>query len=128
MKIFPKPAMGSAFFVPKTGDSSHCMIRFCVYNSDTLVFNPSIHCWERWYDMAVLFKEFCRPAFSGNADELKRKVVKFCNTDIKGFRVISISEAKGMTDDFYRITVWYDDNSERFEQLMAETHIQDAIE
>ena len=78
--------------------------------------------------MAVLFKEFCRPAFSGNADELKRKVVKFCNTDIKGFRVISISEAKGMTDDFYRITVWYDDNSERFEQLMAETHIQDAIE
>ena len=78
--------------------------------------------------MAILFKEFYRPAFSGNADELKKKVVKFCNTDIKGFRVISISEAKGMTDDFYRITVWYDDNSERFELLMAETHIQDAIE
>jgi hypothetical protein len=78
--------------------------------------------------MAVLFKEFNRPAFSGNADELKKKVIKFCNTDIKGFRVISISEAKGMTDDFYRITVWYDDDSEHFEQLMAETHIQDAIE
>ena len=69
--------------------------------------------------MAVLFKEFYRPAFSGNADELKKKVVKFCNTDIKGFRVISISEAKGITDDFYRITVWYDDEAEKYEHLMS---------
>ena len=69
--------------------------------------------------MTIQFKEFVRPAFSGNPEELKRKVVKFCNQDIKEYKVICISEAKGISDDFYRITVWYDDESERFEQLLS---------
>ena len=69
--------------------------------------------------MAIQFKEFKRKAFSGASDELKRKVVKFCNNEIKGFRVISVSEAKGVSDDFYRITVWYDDEAEKFEHLMS---------
>ena len=69
--------------------------------------------------MAIQFKEFVRPAFSGNPEELKKKVVKYCNTELKCFRIISISEAKGMTDDFYRITVWYDDEGEKFEHLMS---------
>ena len=70
--------------------------------------------------MAVQFKEFVRPAFSGNPEELKRKVITFCNTEIKGFKVLSISEAKGISDDFYRITVWYDDESEQYEKLLSE--------
>lgn len=70
--------------------------------------------------MAVQFKEFVRPAFSGNTEELKRKVTAYCNTEIKGFKVLSISEAKGISDDFYRITVWYDDESEQFEKLLSE--------
>lgn len=69
--------------------------------------------------MAIQFKEFVRPAFSGNPEELKKKVVKYCNTELKCFRIISISEAKGITDDFYRITVWYDDEGEKFEHLMS---------
>ncbi len=109
-------------------NSSVGIIRVSAYNDETWFITTRVSIAGKGGIMAVLFKEFNRPAFSGNADELKRKVVKFCNTDIKGFRVISISEAKGITDDFYRITVWYDDDSERFEQLMAETHIQDAIE
>jgi len=69
--------------------------------------------------MAVQFKEFIRPAFSGNPEELKKKVIKYCNSELKCFRIISISEAKGVTDDFYRITVWYDDEGEQFEHLMS---------
>lgn len=69
--------------------------------------------------MAVQFKEFKRPIFSGNPEELKRKVIVFCNTEIKGFKVLSISEAKGISDDFYRITVWYDDESEQYEKLLS---------
>jgi hypothetical protein len=69
--------------------------------------------------MAVQFKEFVRPAFSGNPEELKKKVIQYCNSELRCFRIISISEAKGITDDFYRITVWYDDQGEQFEQLMS---------
>jgi hypothetical protein len=69
--------------------------------------------------MAIQFKEFIRPAFSGNPEGLKKKVIQFCNTELKCFRIISISEAKGITDDFYRITVWYDDEGEKFEHLMS---------
>lgn len=75
---------------------------------------------HRGWFMAVQFKEFVRPAFSGNPEELKRKVITFCNTEIKGFKVLSISEAKGISDDFYRITVWYDDESEQYEKLLSE--------
>jgi hypothetical protein len=71
--------------------------------------------------MAIQFKEFKRKAFSGASDELKRKVVTFCNEEIQGFRVISVSEAKGATDDFYRITVWYDDEVEKYELLLRKT-------
>jgi hypothetical protein len=73
----------------------------------------------RGWLMAVQFKEFVRPIFSGNPEELKRKVITFCNTEIKGFKVLSISEAKGISDDFYRITVWYDDESEQYEKLLS---------
>ena len=76
--------------------------------------------------MAIQFKEFTRPVFSGDAEELKKKVVRYCNEELKCFRVISISEAKGITDDFYRITVWYDDDAEKFERLMSSTHQGDA--
>ena len=69
--------------------------------------------------MAIQFKVFTRPAFSGDTEELKKKVMKYCNNELKCFRIISISEAKGMTDDFYRITVWYDDEAEKFEHLMS---------
>ena len=69
--------------------------------------------------MAIQFKVFTRPAFSGDAEELKKKVTKYCNSELKCFRIISISEAKGMTDDFYRITVWYDDEAEKYEHLMS---------
>ena len=69
--------------------------------------------------MAIQFKEFTRPAFSGDAEEMKKKVVKYCNSELKCFRIVSISEAKGMTDDFYRITVWYDDEAEKYEHLLA---------
>ncbi len=69
--------------------------------------------------MAIQFKEFTRPAFSGDAEEMKKKVTKYCNSELKCFRIISISEAKGMTDDFYRITVWYDDEAEKYEHLLA---------
>jgi hypothetical protein len=69
--------------------------------------------------MAIQFKEFTRPAFSGDADELKKKVVKYCNSQLKCFRIISISEAKGISDDFYRITVWYDDEAEKYEHLLS---------
>jgi hypothetical protein len=69
--------------------------------------------------MAIQFKEFVRPAFSGNPEELKKKVITYCNSELKCFRIISISEAKGITDDFYRITVWYDDQGEQFEHLMS---------
>jgi len=69
--------------------------------------------------MAIQFKEFVRPAFSGNPDELKKKVVKYCNSELKCFRIISISEAKGISDDFYRITVWYDDEGEKYEHMMS---------
>ena len=71
--------------------------------------------------MAVQFKEFNRPAFSGDTQTLKKKVLEYCNSELKCFRVISISEAKGMTDDFYRITVWYDDEAEKYEHLMSST-------
>lgn len=70
--------------------------------------------------MAVQFKEFVRPIFSGNPEELKRRVITYCNTEIKGFKVLSISEAKGISDDFYRITVWYDDESEQYQKLLSE--------
>ena len=69
--------------------------------------------------MAIQFKEFTRPAFSGDTEELKKKVTKYCNSELKCFRIISISEAKGMTDDFYRITIWYDDGAEKYEHLMS---------
>jgi hypothetical protein len=75
--------------------------------------------------MAIQFKEFVRPAFSGNPEELKKKVVKYCNSQLKCFRIISISEAKGITDDFYRITVWYDDEGEKFEHLMSSAFTAD---
>ncbi len=76
--------------------------------------------------MAIQFKEFTRPAFSGDADELKKKVVKYCNSQLKCFRIISISEAKGISDDFYRITVWYDDEAEKFEHLLSASAAQNA--
>ena len=69
--------------------------------------------------MAIQSKEFTRPAFSGDTDELKKKVVKYCNSELKCFRIISISEAKGISDDFYRITVWYDDEAEKYEHLLS---------
>ena len=69
--------------------------------------------------MAIQFKVFTRPAFSGDTEELKKKVMKYCNNELKCFRIISISEAKGMTDDFYRITIWYDDEAEKYEHLMS---------
>ncbi len=69
--------------------------------------------------MAIQFKEFTRPAFSGDAEEMKKKVTKYCNSELKCFRIISISEAKGMTDDFYRVTVWYDDEAEKYEHLLS---------
>ncbi len=76
--------------------------------------------------MAIQFKEFTRPAFSGDAEELKKKVMKYCNSELKCFRVISISEAKGVTDDFYRITVWYDDEAEKYEHLLSESTAKDT--
>ncbi len=76
--------------------------------------------------MAIQFKEFKRPAFSGDADEMKKKVVKYCNSELKCFRIISISEAKGMTDDFYRITVWYDDEAEKYEHLLSSSAIENS--
>ncbi len=76
--------------------------------------------------MAILFKEFTRPAFSGDAEELKKKVVKYCNRELKCFRIISISEAKGISDDWYRITVWYDDEAEKYEHLMSACAEMDA--
>jgi len=75
--------------------------------------------------MAIQFKEFTRPIFSGDPEELKRKVVKYCNKELKGFHVIAISEAKGLSDDFYRITIWYDDGTEHIERLMAQSHKHD---
>ena len=69
--------------------------------------------------MAIQFKVFKRPAFSGDTEELKKKVTQYCNSELKGFRIISISEAKGISDDFYRITIWYDDEAEKFEHLMT---------
>jgi hypothetical protein len=74
--------------------------------------------------MAVQFKVFTRPAFSGDTEEIKMKVVKYCNHELKCFRIISISEAKGMTDDFYRITIWYDDEAEKFEHLMSASNAE----
>jgi hypothetical protein len=76
--------------------------------------------------MAIQFKEFTRPAFSGDADELKKKVVKYCNSQLKCFRIVSISEAKGISDDFYRITVWYDDEAEKFEHLLSASVAENA--
>jgi len=76
--------------------------------------------------MAIQFKEFTRPAFSGDADELKKKVVKYCNSQLKCFRIVSISEAKGISDDFYRITVWYDDEAEKFEHLLSASAAENA--
>lgn len=76
--------------------------------------------------MAILFKEFTRPVFSGDAEELKKKVVKYCNSELKCFRIISISEAKGFSDDWYRITVWYDDEAEKYEHLMSTRAEADA--
>jgi len=76
--------------------------------------------------MAIQFKEFIRPVFSGNPEELKKKVIKYCNTELKCFRIISISEAKGISDDFYRITVWYDDEGEKFEHMMSSAVATDA--
>ena len=75
--------------------------------------------------MAIQFKEFVRPIFSGNPEELKKKVIKYCNKELKGYQVLAISEAKGISDDFYRITVWYDDGIEHIERLMAERHRND---
>ena len=68
--------------------------------------------------MAIQFKEFKRQAFSGVLEKLKSEVVEFCNSEIRGFRIISVSEAKGMSDDFFRITVWYDDEVEKYEVLL----------
>ena len=76
--------------------------------------------------MAIQFREFNRPAFSGDAEALKKKVVKYCNNELRCFRIISISEAKGVTDDFYRITVWYDDEAERYEYLMSTSTSENA--
>ena len=59
--------------------------------------------------MSVKFKEFIRSAFSGSTEDLKKAVADFCNSELKNMRVLSISEAKGVSDDFYKITVWYDD-------------------
>ncbi len=78
--------------------------------------------------MAIQFKEFKRPAFSGTSEELKRKVVRFCNSELKAFRVISISEAKGVSDDFYRITVWYDDMAEQYEGLMSFENVAEMMD
>ena len=72
--------------------------------------------------MAIQFKEFKRSVFSGDPDALKKKVVKYCNTELKSFRIVSISEAKGFSDDFYRITVWYDDQSEVYERMLKTSH------
>ena len=69
--------------------------------------------------MAIQFKEFIRPIFSGNPELLKENVIKYCNSELKNFKIISISEAKGISDDFYRITVWYDDEVEKFERLLS---------
>lgn len=77
--------------------------------------------------MAIQFKEFKRQVFSGALEELKSKVVEFCNSEIRGFRIISISEAKGMSDDFFRITVWYDDEVEKYEILLKKA-VSDAEE
>jgi predicted aldo/keto reductase-like oxidoreductase len=76
--------------------------------------------------MAIQFKEFTRPAFSGDADELKKKVVKYCNKELRCFRIISISEANRISDDFYRITVWYDDEAEKYEHLMSASRAEDT--
>lgn len=76
--------------------------------------------------MAVQFKVFKRPAFSGDTEELKKKAANYCNSELAGFRIISISEAKGISDDFYRITIWYDDEGERFEHLMGTETTEDA--
>ncbi len=75
--------------------------------------------------MAIQFKEFKRPAFSGNPEELKKKVAKYCNKELRAFRILSISEAKGISDDFYRITVWYDDEIEKISRLMIQSHKDD---
>lgn len=72
--------------------------------------------------MAIQFKEFKRPAFSGDPEQLKKKVMRYCNTELKAYRIIGISEAKGFSDDFYRITVWFDDGIEHIERLMAQEH------
>ena len=77
--------------------------------------------------MAIQFKEFTRPAFSGDAEEVKKRVTKYCNSELKCFRIISISEAKGMTDDFYRITVWYDDEAEKYEHLMSTSRAENSV-
>jgi hypothetical protein len=69
--------------------------------------------------MAVQYREFTRSPFSGDAGELKRKVIKYCNSELRGCRILSISEAKGFSDDWYRITVWYDDEAEKYEHLMS---------
>jgi len=76
--------------------------------------------------MAIQFKVFKRPAFSGDTEELKKKAAKYCNSELGSFRIISISEAKGISDDFYRITVWYDDEAEKFEHLMTQEEKTDA--
>lgn len=74
--------------------------------------------------MAIQFKEFVRPVFSGNPEELKKKVIQYCNSELKCFRVISISEAKGISDDFYRITVWYDDEGQKFEHMLSAATVE----
>jgi len=74
--------------------------------------------------MAIQFKEFVRPVFSGNPEELKKKVIQYCNSELKCFRVISISEAKGISDDFYRITVWYDDEGQKFEHMLSAAAVE----
>jgi len=76
--------------------------------------------------MAIQFKEFTRPAFSGDAEEVKKRVTKYCNSELKCFRIISISEAKGMSDDFYRITVWYDDEAEKYEHLLSSSAAENS--
>ncbi len=66
--------------------------------------------------MAVQFKEFVRPRLreSRGTQEESHPCTA---TATEVFPIISISEAKGITDDFYRITVWYDDQGEQFEHL-----------
>ncbi len=76
--------------------------------------------------MAIQFKVFKRPAFSGDTEGLKKKVTQYCNSELKGFKIISISEAKGISDDFYRITIWYDDEAEKFEHLMTTSEKPDG--